>query len=399
MTGALIKGFRLRPTGRTAPLSVQDWRERARRRVPDMVWAYIENGSDDERTLRDNLAAYQDWYLNQRVLTRTAKVDLGVTIAGTSLEMPVILAPTGLAGAAHWHGDLGAARAAENSGTRLVLSSASTYSIEEVAQGTAENHWFQLYPWRDRALMASLMSRAGDNGFTALFVTVDVPVYGNRLREQRTGMRVPPTLTPSRMLNAATRPSWCYGYLRHRRTTLKNLVPVGGHLDGFESLEVQSENLTADIGWDDLEWIRSRWTGPVYVKGVMDPDDAERVVDLGADGVVVSNHGGRQLNAVPPTLRALPAIAERIGDRAEVILDGGIRSGSDVIVALALGADACLIGRPLVYGLAGGGTQGVTDVLGIFREEMTRSLTMMGIAAVGDLNRTSVMPRRYTHDM
>lgn len=358
-----------------------------------MVWAYIENGADDERTLRENEAAYQDWYLNQRVLTGTAEVDLGVTVAGTPLEMPVVLAPTGLAGAAHWHGDLGAARAAERGGTRLVLSSASAYSIEEVARGTAEHHWFQLYPWRDRALTGSLMARARDSGFTALFVTVDVPVYGNRLRERRTGMALPPTLTPARILGAAARPRWAYGYLRHRRTTLKNLEPVGAGRGGFESVEVQSANLTADIGWDDLEWIRSRWTGPLYVKGVLDPDDAERIVDLGADGVVVSNHGGRQLNAVLPALRALPAVAERIGHRAQVLVDGGVRSGSDVVVALALGADACLVGRPLVYGLAGGGERGVADVLRILREELTRNLTMMGVRAPGDLDRSSVTPR------
>ncbi|MGW1087335.1 alpha-hydroxy acid oxidase [Streptomyces sp. NPDC002596] len=389
----MTKGFRFRLAGRTAPLTVEDWRKRARSHVPGMVWAYIENGADDERTLRENREAYQEWYLNQRVLTTTSGVDLRVKIAGTSLDLPVLLAPTGLAGVAHWHGDLGAARAAERAGTRLVLSSASAYSIEEVARGTGENHWFQLYPWRDRALIASLMDRARDSGFTVLCVTVDVPVYGNRLRERRTGMALPPTLTPARVLNAAIRPRWSYGYLRHRRTTLRNLVADESRRGGFESVEVQSDNLTADIGWADLEWIRSRWEGPLLVKGVMHPDDAERVVDIGADGVVVSNHGGRQLNAVQPTLQALPAIAERVGDRAEVLMDGGIRSGSDVMIALALGADACLVGRPLVYGLAGGGTEGVADVLRILKEEMVRDMTMMGTASVGELSLSNLLPR------
>ncbi|MGI5159156.1 alpha-hydroxy acid oxidase [Microbispora sp. CA-102843] len=389
----MIGDFRFRLSGATPPLSVEDWRERARRRVPRMVWAYIENGADDEQTLRENQAAYREWHLNQRVLTGTADPDLTVTIAGTRLDLPVVLAPTGLAGAAHWHGDLGAARAAERNGTRLVLSSASAYSIEEVGRGAEEHHWFQLYPWRDRRLIGSLMSRARDSGFTALFVTVDVPVYGNRLRERRTGMAIPPTLTPARILDAARRPRWAYGYLRHRRTTLRNLVPDGARVSEVESVEIQSENLTADIGWGDLEWIRSRWNGPLYVKGVLHPDDAERVVDLGADGVVVSNHGGRQLNAVPPTIRALPAVAERIGHRADVLVDGGIRSGTDVIIALALGARACLIGRPLVYGLAGGGTQGVAAVLRILRDEMIRDLTLMGTATVKDLGPGSLSPR------
>ena len=381
MTG----GFRFRLTGRTPPLDVEGWRRRAGRRVPPMVWAYIENGADTERTLGENRSAYRDWYLNQRVLTRTTDVDLTTTVAGTRLDLPVAVAPVGLAGAAHWHGDLGLARAAERSGTRMVLSSASTYSIEEVARGTDERHWFQLYPWGDRALTASLMDRARDSGFTALFVTVDVPVYGNRLRERRTGMGLPPTLTPRRVLQAALRPRWAYAYLRHRRTTLRNLVPDGTRGTAVESVTVQSENLTADIGWNDLEWIRSRWDGPLFVKGVLHPDDAERVVDLGADGVVVSNHGGRQLDAVQPTVRALPAVAQRVGHRAEVLVDGGIRSGADVAVALALGARACLVGRPAGYGLAGGGADGVAEVLRILREELVRNLTMMGVAASADL--------------
>lgn len=388
MTG----GFRFRLTTRGRPLDVEDWRRRAARRVPPMVWAYIENGADDERTLRENRDAYRDWYLNQRVLTRTAQVDLSTTVAGTRLDLPVAVAPVGLAGAAHWHGDLGLARAAERNGTRIVLSSASTYSIEEVAEGTREQHWFQLYPWRDRALMASLVDRARDSGFTALFVTVDVPVYGNRLRERRTGMGLPPTLTPRSVLEAALRPRWLYAYLRHRRTTLRNLVPDGERGSAVESVEIQAENLTADIGWDDLEWLRSRWEGPLFVKGVLHPDDAERVVDLGADGVVVSNHGGRQLNSVPPTLRALPALVERVGHRAEVLVDGGIRSGADVAVALALGARACLVGRPAVYGLAAGGSRGAAEVLGLLREELVRTLTMMGVAASADLTPEHLTP-------
>ncbi|UOE21946.1 alpha-hydroxy-acid oxidizing protein [Thermobifida halotolerans] len=357
-----------------------------------MVWAYIENGADDERTLRENRAAYRDWYLSQRVLTRTADVDLTTTVAGTRLGLPVVVAPVGLAGAAHWHGDLGLARAAEQNGTRMVLSSASTYGIEEVARGAGAHHWFQLYPWRNRSLMASLLDRARDSGYTALFVTVDVPVYGNRLRERRTGMGIPPTLTPRRVLEAALRPRWVYGYLRHRRTTLRNLVSDGARADSVGSVEVQSENLTADIGWDDLEWIRSRWDGPLFVKGVLHPDDAERVVDLGADGVVVSNHGGRQLNAVQPTVRALPAVVRRVGHRAEVLVDGGIRSGADAVVAVALGARACLVGRPAVYGLAGGGERGVAAVLRILREEMVRALTMMGVSGPGELTPAHLTP-------
>jgi L-lactate dehydrogenase (cytochrome) len=356
-----------------------------------MVWAYIENGADDERTMADNETAFERWALRQRVMRNVGSVDLGVTVAGEALDLPILFAPTGLAGAAHWHGDVGAARAAERHGTRLVLSSASTYSIEEVAAQTTRAHWFQLYPWGDRTLVESLMCRAADAGYGALFVTVDVPVYGNRLREQRHGMGLPPTLSPARIAHALTRPRWCYGYLRHRRTTLRNLVPRGS--GAVESVAVQSAALTADLDWDTLAWIRSRWQKPLYVKGVLDPDDAERCVALGADGVVVSNHGGRQLDGAPASLDVLPDICERVGARAEVLVDGGIRSGRDVIIALALGAKACLIGRPLVYGLAGGGTDGAADVLRILRDELRRDLALMGLPSVQRVDRSAITRR------
>jgi isopentenyl diphosphate isomerase/L-lactate dehydrogenase-like FMN-dependent dehydrogenase len=392
----MFAGYAFRPWASRTPLTVGDWRMRARRRVPDMVWAYIENGADDEVTLRANETAFGDWALRQRVLAGVSEVDLRTAVAGTELSMPLALAPTGLAGTAHWHGDLGAARAAETHGTRLVLSSASAYSIEEVAAGTTEQHWFQLYPWRDRELMTWLIRRARNTGYGALFVTVDVPVYGNRLGERRVGMALPPTLTPARLVSAALRPAWCYAFLRHRRTTLKNLID--SHTDStVESVKIQSANLTADINWDDLAWLREQWRRPLFVKGILDPDDAERAIALGAEGIVVSNHGGRQLDGALPSLAALPAVAGRVGGRAEVLLDGGVRSGRDVAIALALGAKACLIGRPLLYGLAGGGTDGVGSVLEIFRTELERSLTLMGVAKARDLERASVLPARATY--
>lgn len=380
-----------------APLTVADWRELARRRVPDMVWAYVENGAGAEETLNANEAAFSRYVLRQRVLSGVGAVDLTANVADTTLALPVLFAPTGLIGAAHWHGDVGAAHAAEEHGTRLVLSSASTYSIEEVADATDEPHWFQLYPWGDRDLVGSLIDRARNAGFAALVVTVDVPVYGNRLREQRYGMALPPTLTPGRVLSAASRPLWCYGYLRHRRTTLRNLVPLDARGGAVASVEVQSANLTADINWDDLAWIRERWRAPLLVKGVLDPDDAERCVDLGADGVVVSNHGGRQLDRAPASLDALPGVAERIGSRADVLIDGGIRSGADVIIALALGARAVLIGRPLVYGLAGGGTRGASDILRILETELRRDLTMMGLASIKEIDRSAILRGGVSH--
>jgi L-lactate dehydrogenase (cytochrome)/(S)-mandelate dehydrogenase len=373
------------------PLTIGDWRRRARRRVPDMVWAYIENGADDERTAQANVEAFRQWRLRQRVLAGSGVPDLTTTVAGIRLDLPLLIAPTGLAGAAHWEGEVALARAAERHGTRLVLSSASTYSIEEVASATEAPHWFQLYPWRDHTLIDHLIGRAERSGYTALVVTVDVPVYGNRLRERRTGMAVPPTISPTRALSAALRPRWVYHLLRDQRVSLKNLEPSEG--DGIlESVAVQSANLTAEMSWADLEWIRRRWAGPLFVKGVLDPEDAQRAVDLGADGIIVSNHGGRQLNGAPATLEALPAIARQIGENAEVLLDGGVRTGPDVVIARALGARACLIGRPMLYGLAGGGTGGVESVLRILREELVRTLTLMGVAQLDHLDTGSVLP-------
>ena len=387
-----VAGFRLAARSPAAPLTVADWRERARRRLPDMVWAYLENGADGERTLRDNRTALDAWAVRQRVLSGVPDPDLTTTVAGSELAIPVLGAPMGLLGAAHWHGDLGVARAAERRGTRLVLTSASTYSLVEVAEQTRQSHWFQLYPWGDRELTGTLVRRAEDAGYGALVVTVDVPVLGNRLGEQRRGMAMPPTLSPARVAHALTRPQWCYGYARYRRTTLRNLQPPGTR-GAVRSVAAQSARLGGRLDWDDLDWLRAQWSGPLLVKGVLEPEDAERCVELGADGIVVSNHGGRQLDGAPAAIEALPAVVEQVGSRAEVLVDGGIRTGLDVIVALALGARACLVGRPLAYGLAGGGTHGAADVLRILRDELRRGLTLMGLSSAAQLDQSSIRLR------
>lgn len=391
----MLRDFRYQLRASGEPRTVEDWRLRARKRLPNMVWAYVENGADDERTLRRNIDAFENWCVRQRVMSPLPQVDLTTTVLGTRLALPVMLAPTGLAGAVHWRGDLGVAQAAESMGTRLVLSSASTYSIEEVAAGATESHWFQLYPWRNLGLIDSLVERAGAAGYSTLVVTVDVPVYGNRLREGRTGMGIPPTITPAQAWSAVRRPSWLYHLLREQRISLKNLEPVDSTAAGsISSFALQSENLAAGLDWRNLEHIRARWQGPLLVKGILDADDAERAVEVGADGVVVSNHGGRQLNGTLSSLEALPAVAGRVGHRVPVLVDGGIRSGGDVVVALALGASACLVGRPMLYGLGGGGPDGVRDVLRILREELERTLSLMGVPGVAAIDRGSVIDTR-----
>ncbi len=390
----MAKTMRFQLTGGNKhPLSVDDYRRRARRSVPNMVWAYVDGGADDMSTLAGNRAGFGKWKLRQRVLTGLPPgEDLSVEIGGVPLDLPILLAPTGMTGLTHWQGELGSARAAEKAGTRLVLSSASTYSLEEIGAGTVEDHWFQLYPWRDKELMGSLLTRARNAGMGNLFVTVDVPTHGNREREQRQGVTTPPVLTPLRVLDAAVHPKWWYGFLKYQRVSLANLAEDKGWSQAVATVRKQSGLLRPDLGWSDLEWLRDQWKGPMYVKGILDPDDAVHAIDVGADGVVVSNHGGRQLDGVPASIEALPGIAAAVDGRGQVLLDGGIRRGTDVIKALCLGADAVCIGRPFLYGLAVDGEDGVADVLRILRTEIARALTLMGIRKVTDLDRSWLVP-------
>ena len=385
MTGAFQ--YRLRADRR--PISVEGYRLAARRAVPRMIREYLEGGADDQVTLGENTRAFGRWRLRQRVLTGHAQVNLSTTLAGTAVALPVALAPTGLTGLSHWSGDPACARAAEAAGTRLVLSTASSYTLEEVAQAAHQPHWFQLYPFGDKDFVSGMLKRARSAGYTALFVTVDVPVRGNREGERTSGMTVPPTLTPASVFDAALHPRWWWNLLRHRRLAAANYVSSGlrGASAAVQSVQAQARFMQTDLHWDDLAWIREHWQGPIYVKGLLDPDDAAHAVDqIGMDGIVVSNHGGRQLDSVQATVDALPAIAQRVGDRCEVLLDGGVRRGTDVIKAMCLGAKGVFIGRPYVYGLATAGEAGVRDVLDILRAEMERAMVLMGCPSVDALD-------------
>ncbi|MDH6244992.1 alpha-hydroxy acid oxidase [Mycobacterium sp. OTB74] len=387
-----MSSFQYRWRTRAPLVSVQDYRNAARRALPKMVWAYLDGGAEDERTLRANREAFANYLLRQRVLVGHATASIGVQVAGETLELPVLLAPTGLTGLAHWSGELAAAQAAEQAGTRLCLSTASSYSLEEVAAGTQADHWFQLYPWGDE-FMESMIDRAGAAGYRTLVITVDVPVQGNRIGERRAGMGHPPILTPARVADAAIRPRWWYGLLRHQRMTMRSVTAVRGAAGAMESVAQQNRRMRPDLTWDDVAALRKRWDGPVYVKGILDPADARRAVDeVGATGVVVSNHGGRQLNGVRPSLDALPDVVAAVGDRASVLLDSGVRCGTDVVTALALGADAVMIGRPYIYGLAVGGGAGVASVLSLLAAEIRQTLLLMGVASVADLTPEHLIP-------
>ena len=382
---------------RPGPLTVEDYRRLARRAVPSMVWAFVDGGAEDLVTMRANREGFDRWRLRSRVLTGKEAVDVTTVVAGVRLAVPVLLAPTGVAGISHWTGDVGATRAAEQVGTRAILSTASSYSMEEVANATAEDHFFQLYPWADeatgaRALTESFLDRAKRAGYRALFVTVDVPVIGNRENERRRGMGTPPILTPARIASAAVRPKWWYGFLRHQRMSARNLVDEGGAAAAVRSVQAQYRWMRPELNWEDFAWMRSQWAGPLFIKGVLDADDAARAVDLGADGIVVSNHGGRQLDGSVGALDALPAIAGRVNGQAEILLDGGVRRGSDVVKALCLGAKAVCIGRPYLYGLAARGQTGVEHVLRIFHDEIRRAMTLMGVDRLEDLDPSWLLP-------
>ena len=378
-------------------ISVEDYRRAAARRVPRLVWDYIEGGADDLVTVRRNRTSFSRWSLRARMMTAHPERRLSTTVAGVELALPVLLAPTGALGLSHWSGDLAAARAAEAAGTRLVLSTASSWSIEEVAAGTRADHFFQLYPGGDET--ATLMQRAWRCGYRALFVTVDVPVIGNREGERRFGYTRTGTigrtltLTPREALDMARHPRWVVDLYRHGRGSMRNLLAESGVGATFQSIEILHREIDrATVAWDDLEWIREHWPGTVYVKGVLDPEDAARAVGIGCEGVVVSNHGGRQLDHSLSALDALAPIVAAVGDRAEVLLDGGIRRGTDIVKALALGARAVLIGRAQIYGLIVGHERGVVDVLDIFRAELDRALTLMGVQSVHELDRSWLIP-------
>jgi L-lactate dehydrogenase (cytochrome)/(S)-mandelate dehydrogenase len=378
-------------------ISVEDYRRAAAKRVPRLVWEYIEGGADDLVTVHRNRTSFSRWSLRARMMTAHPERRLSTTVAGVEIDLPVLLAPTGALGLSQWRGDLAAARAAEAAGTRLVLSTASSWTIEEVASGTLADHFFQLYPGGDET--ATLMQRAWHAGYRALFVTVDVPVIGNREGERRYGYtrtgelgRVL-TLTPRAALDMARHPQWVVDLYRHRRGSMRNLVPQAGIQAALQSIEILHREIDrATFAWDDLNWIREHWPGSVYVKGLLDPEDAVRAVALGCDGVVVSNHGGRQLDHALAALDALPPIVAAVGDRAEVLLDGGIRRGTDVVKALALGARAVMIGRPQIYGLIVGRERGVVDVLETFRAELDRALVLMGAQSVHQLDGSWVIP-------
>lgn len=368
--------------------SANDFREAARRRVPRFLFDYADGGANAEETLRRNVSDLAGVALRQRVLKDVARIDLKTTLFGQEIALPVALGPVGISGMYARRGEVQAARAAAAAGIPTCLSTVSICSIEEVAR-VAEPFWFQLYVIRDRAFMRDLIARAKAAGARALVFTVDMPVPGSRYRDAHAGMSGP--YAPlRRVMQAIGRPRWSWDVgLRGRPHMLGNLLPVLGKDSGLNDyMGWLGRNFDPSIQWKDLDWIREVWDGPLIIKGILDPDDAREAAAIGADGIVVSNHGGRQLDGVLSSARALPAIAEAVGDRLTVLADGGVRSGLDVVRMLALGAHGVLLGRAWVYALAAQGEAGVAKLLELIAKEMTVAMTLTGVNRVAAIDRS-----------
>jgi len=368
--------------------SANDFREAARRRVPRFLFDYADGGANAEETLRRNVSDLAGVALRQRVLKDVASIDLKTTLFGQEIALPVALGPVGISGMYARRGEVQAARAAASAGIPTCLSTVSICSIEEVAQ-VADPFWFQLYVIRDRAFMRDLIARAKAAGARALVFTVDMPVPGSRYRDAHAGMSGP--YAPlRRVMQAIGRPRWSWDVgLRGRPHMLGNLLPVLGKDSGLNDyMGWLGRNFDPSIQWKDLDWIREVWDGPLIIKGILDPDDARAAAAIGADGIVVSNHGGRQLDGVLSSARALPAIAKAVGDRLTVLADGGVRSGLDVVRMLALGAHGVLLGRAWVYALAAQGEAGVAMLLELIAKEMTVAMTLTGVNRIAAIDRS-----------
>jgi L-lactate dehydrogenase (cytochrome) len=368
-----------------------DYREAARRRLPPFLFHYIDGGAYAEHTLRHNVSDLSDIALRQRVLRDVADIDLGTTLFGRSLGMPVVLAPVGLTGMYARRGEVQAARAAASKQVPFTLSTVSVCAIDEVQRQSPAPIWFQLYVLKDRGFMRDALERAQAAGVETLVFTVDMPVPGARYRDAHSGMSGPGAAW-RRMLQAVTHPRWAWDVGIHGRPhDLGNISAYRGAATGLEDyIGWLGANFDPGIGWRDLQWIRDVWKGSIVIKGVLDVEDAREAVRFGAQGIVVSNHGGRQLDGVPSSARALPAIADAVKGQLTILADSGVRSGLDVVRMLALGADAAMLGRAFIYALAADGQAGVANLLDLFDREMRVAMALTGVRTIADIDSTII---------
>jgi L-lactate dehydrogenase (cytochrome) len=370
---------------------IEDLRQVARRKVPRAFFDYAEAGSYSQETLRANRADLEQIKLRQRVLVDVSRRDLAATILGEKVSLPLALAPIGLCGMQHGDGEILACRAAQNAGIPFTLSTMSICSIEDVAQALGRPFWFQLYVMKDRGFIKALIERAAAAKCSALVLTVDLQVLGQRHCDLRNGMTVPPQIKLANVIDMAMKPSWVFSILRGRRKTFGNLA---GYVRGKENVNSLTQWIAGQfdptLSWKDVEWVRSLWPGKLILKGILDVEDAKTASKTGAAALIVSNHGGRQLDGAPSSISALPKIVEAVGSEIEVMFDGGIRSGQDVVRALALGARSCMIGRCYVYGLGAGGEAGVAKAIEILGKELDVTMALCGVKCVRDIDRRLV---------
>ncbi len=375
---------------------IEDLRVAAERRVPRMFYDYADSGSWTEGTYRANESDFQSIKFRQRVAVNMEGRSTAVTLVGQQAFMPVAIAPVGLTGMQHADGEIHAARAAEKFGIPFTLSTMSICSIEDIAGHTSAPFWFQLYMMRDRDAMARMIQRAKDAKCSALVLTLDLQVIGQRHKDIKNGLTAPPRPTLKNILNLMTKPQWCLGMAGTRRRTFRNLV---GHVKGVSDMNSlaawTNEQFDPRLSWADVDWVKQQWGGKLILKGIMEVEDAVLAAQHGADAIVVSNHGGRQLDGAPSSIHALPAIVAAVGDRLEVWMDGGIRSGQDVLKAWALGARGTMIGRAMVYGLGAFGEAGVTKALQILHKELDVSMAFCGRTQLQQVDRSILVPGTY----
>lgn len=375
--------------------NIADLRALARRRVPRAFFEYADSGSYEEETLRANRADLEKLKLRQRVLVDVSKRSMATTIVGQKSELPFALAPIGLTGMQHGNGEILAAQAANSAGIPYILSTMSICSIEHVAEATRKPFWFQLYVIKDREFSKDILQRAQAAQCNVLVLTVDLQLLGQRHRDIKNGMTVPPEIRIKNIIDIATKPAWAWSILNSKSWTFGNLA---GHVKGMEKVNqlAQWTNQQFDpaLNWKDVEWLKSIWPGKVVIKGILDVDDAKTAVKLGADAIVVSNHGGRQLDGAPSSISMLPAIADAVGNDVEVLFDGGIRTGADILRALALGARACLIGRAYVYGLGAGGGAGVAKAIDILKKELDIAMALTGTNSIAEIGRHLIVDQK-----
>jgi L-lactate dehydrogenase (cytochrome) len=370
--------------------SVDDLRRIAKRRLPRGCFDYIDGGAEDERTLEANSRAFASTRFVPRVLRGLPDVEVGTSVLGAPVAYPLVLAPTGFTRIADPQGELAVARAAERAGLPYTLSTLSTRSIEEVRDVSDGRLWFQVYAWSDRGLVEEMIQRAAAARYEALVLTVDTAVFGRRERDVRRGFSLPPVIGPSTVLDGIVHPAWTWAFVRSEPIRFANVVgrSVGDGSSPVTLADYINSQFDPALSWDDIDWLRSVWDGKIVVKGIQCVADAVLAADKGVDAIALSNHGGRQLDGSPATFSLVAPVADAVGGRTEIICDGGVRRGSDIVKAVAAGATACMAGRGYLYALGAGGEQGVDTLLGWWRDDVRRTMSLIGAASIADLDRS-----------